>query len=106
MTAPHRVARRSRYSGRRHQVDTRPTPLPNPADDAKILWYRGDQGDHAFGGGTTGFLRSKCGEVRWTVRQHVVEGTVRPCAACLAAIDPLPVQLVTESELRAIDGNR
>lgn len=111
MPAPWRRSRRSRYAGRAHDVETRHTrpDLPAVDDDDKVIWYRGQDGDHAFGAGPTSFLRSRCGDVRWDVRMHVVEGTVRPCAGCMAVIAPLPTMTVapaTESELHAMDGNR
>lgn len=108
MPAPRRRSRRFRYAGRARDIETR-NARPEAAADDQVVWYRGPDGDHAFGAGSTGFLRSRCGEARWDVRMHVVEGTVRPCAGCLAEISPLPTMPVapaTESELHAMDANR
>lgn len=91
--------RRRRYQGRRHQVDTR--PQGHTVVEGGFVWYRGPSGDHAFGSGTSAFLRSACKNVRWDVRMHLVEGSVNPCAACRAVAEP-----ITESEHRLLDGNR
>lgn len=81
-------------------IDTTAAPSTPPTVD-HVVWYRHhDQvNDHAFGVGP-GWMRSKCSDVRWTVLMHPVEGTVRPCTECLAAMAP------TESEQRLLDGNR
>lgn len=103
MTRPWQHSRREAYSTRAHDVATR--PLEQPA----VVWWRGERGDHAFGTGGSGFMRSRCAAVRWTTRMTLVEGTVSPCTDCLAAIaaaaerDPA---IISESELRLLDGNR
>jgi hypothetical protein len=94
----------SPWRTRRRWADPRPV-TPDPLDDDRVIWYRGPDGDHAFGV-STGYLRSKCKAVRWDVRLHAVEGTVRPCTGCLAVIEPLPVAAMPEGEARAMDGNR
>lgn len=105
MSRPSTGFRRRQYSPRRHELATRPVPT------TAVVWWRGETGDHAFGAGGSGFLRSKCGAVRWSVLMTFVEGTVSPCHACLAIVNPNPVpeSIVappTESELHLMDGNR
>lgn len=103
--APWKNRRRSRYSTRAHELDTRPA-----RDNGQVVWWHGaaDGVDHAFGAGGSGFLRSRCGAVRWSVLMTLVEGTVKPCAVCRDLVTPPEPAAapVTESELRLLDGNR
>ncbi len=80
------------------------TPTPPPSAD-QVVWYRAADGDHAFPAGD-GWMRSACREIRWTAALQIVEGTVQACMGCLAALTPLPVAPATESEQRAVWGDR
>lgn len=106
MALRHRGTRRAAYRGRRHELETRPRVQ---ADDGQIVWWRGPEGDHAFPV-TTGYLRSKCKAVRWDTTMQRVEGTVKPCLDCLRLVAPpasaAAAPVLTESELRLLDGNR
>jgi hypothetical protein len=85
----------------RMAIDTTAVPATPPAI-SQVVWYRhSDQvDDHAFGVGE-GWMRSRCREIRWNVLMRPVDGSVRACPGCLAAVAP-----ITESELRLLDGNR
>lgn len=54
-----------------------------------IRWWRAADGiDHAFRGGSVGYLSSLCRQVRWTVRMTptVLPRPSAPCPNCEAAL--------------------
>ena len=87
-------------------IDTTAVPATLPPTE-RVVWYRHPEqvDDHAFGVGE-GWMRSRCREIRWNVLMHPVDGTVRACKGCLAAVVAPVVAPATESELRASWGDR
>ena len=81
------------------------TPTPLVAEAIQWLYRPEDTEAHAFGEGR-GWLRAKCRRIPLTIA--LVDATPdRPrCAECVAIVNPPAVEPITESELRALHGDR
>lgn len=93
MTWTHRQTRRSRYSGRRHEVETRPAPSPVP-DEIEWKVRLGETVAHAYSSGP-GWMRSVCRAERWTVllADVVDENEVETCGDCALLVNGAPGEI-------------
>jgi hypothetical protein len=88
-------------------MSTAQLPLPTAVEAEVIQWlYRPqDTEAHAFGEGR-GWLRAKCRQIPLTIALVDAPASMDRCGACVELVNPPIVEPVTETELRALHGDR